>query len=182
MTTVDALKALYVLLGGSADDVENITLIPDMIQAYEGLSSLTAVGDIQTNSSGGVTIDSPHGFIVNTEYDIEINTNSAVYISGGSDDNLNFFTGKDIRLEAGSGELILEGDDGIFLSTGAGSNIELTSSDEMNLTTDGGSLNLQATNNDINLSTTGNGDIYIKQGNAEQMTLENYIKQVAGIS
>ena len=32
-TTVDALKALYVALGGTASDVANITLIPDMINA-----------------------------------------------------------------------------------------------------------------------------------------------------
>lgn len=31
--TVDALKALYVALGGNAEDVANITLIPDMILA-----------------------------------------------------------------------------------------------------------------------------------------------------
>ncbi len=30
-TTVDALKALYTALGGSADDVANINTIPDMI-------------------------------------------------------------------------------------------------------------------------------------------------------
>lgn len=32
-TTVKALKNLYVALGGSAEDVTNITLIPDMINA-----------------------------------------------------------------------------------------------------------------------------------------------------
>ncbi len=32
-TTVEALKALYVALGGTATDVANITLIPDMINA-----------------------------------------------------------------------------------------------------------------------------------------------------
>lgn len=31
--TVDALKAIYVALGGSADDVANIDLIPDMLNA-----------------------------------------------------------------------------------------------------------------------------------------------------
>ena len=30
--TVDALKAIYVALGGSASDVENVTLIPDMLE------------------------------------------------------------------------------------------------------------------------------------------------------
>lgn len=30
-TTVEALKNLYVAFGGSADDVANISLIPDMI-------------------------------------------------------------------------------------------------------------------------------------------------------
>lgn len=32
-TTVDALKNLYVALGGTASDVANITLIPDMVNA-----------------------------------------------------------------------------------------------------------------------------------------------------
>lgn len=31
--TVDALKALYVALGGTAADVADITLIPDMVNA-----------------------------------------------------------------------------------------------------------------------------------------------------
>ena len=31
-TTVDALKDLYVALGGNANDVKNISLIPDMIE------------------------------------------------------------------------------------------------------------------------------------------------------
>lgn len=33
MTTVEALKALYVKLGGKAEDVEGVTVIPDMILA-----------------------------------------------------------------------------------------------------------------------------------------------------
>ena len=35
--TVDALKALYVALGGNAADVANITLIPDMVNAIAAL-------------------------------------------------------------------------------------------------------------------------------------------------
>ena len=33
MTTVNALKGLYVALGGDSDDVSGLTLIPDMISA-----------------------------------------------------------------------------------------------------------------------------------------------------
>ncbi len=32
-TTVEALRALYVALGGTASDVANIVIIPDMIKA-----------------------------------------------------------------------------------------------------------------------------------------------------
>lgn len=31
--TIDALRALYVALGGSADDVANLVIIPDLINA-----------------------------------------------------------------------------------------------------------------------------------------------------
>ena len=37
-TTVEALKALYVALGGSAADVADITIIPDMINAMGPLA------------------------------------------------------------------------------------------------------------------------------------------------
>ena len=41
MTTVEALKELYVELGGDEDDVENISLIPDMIAAITGAIKAT---------------------------------------------------------------------------------------------------------------------------------------------
>lgn len=41
-STVEALKALYVALGGSADDVANITLIPDMINAIATVAATVA--------------------------------------------------------------------------------------------------------------------------------------------
>lgn len=36
-TTVDALKNLYVAEGGTLSDVENVTLIPEMINAIAAL-------------------------------------------------------------------------------------------------------------------------------------------------
>lgn len=35
--TVDALKAIYVALGGSADTVANMVIIPDVLYAIAGL-------------------------------------------------------------------------------------------------------------------------------------------------
>ena len=40
--TVDALKTLYVALGGDADDVAEITLIPDMINAIATVAETVA--------------------------------------------------------------------------------------------------------------------------------------------
>lgn len=39
MTTVDALKGLYVALGGSAEDVADLVLIPDVINAIAELEA-----------------------------------------------------------------------------------------------------------------------------------------------
>lgn len=39
MTTVDALKRLYVALGGSAEDVADLVIIPDVINAIADLKS-----------------------------------------------------------------------------------------------------------------------------------------------
>lgn len=50
-TTVDALKNLYVALGGSADDVENVTLIPDMINALTIVAASATAAELPTVTS-----------------------------------------------------------------------------------------------------------------------------------
>lgn len=44
--TVDALKTLYVALGGSADDVKNISLIPDMITAIATVAATATAPEL----------------------------------------------------------------------------------------------------------------------------------------
>lgn len=44
--TVDALKTLYVALGGSADDVKTITLIPDMITAIATVAATATAPEL----------------------------------------------------------------------------------------------------------------------------------------
>lgn len=41
-TTIDALKNLYVALGGTASDVADITIIPDMINAIATVAGTVA--------------------------------------------------------------------------------------------------------------------------------------------
>lgn len=51
-STVTALKNLYIALGGSADDVTNITLIPDMINAIAQVAANLAPAsseEVKTN-------------------------------------------------------------------------------------------------------------------------------------
>lgn len=54
-TTVDALKALYVALGGSADDVANVVLIPDMINAIATVAATATAAELPkvTSSDNG---------------------------------------------------------------------------------------------------------------------------------
>lgn len=42
-TTVQALKNLYVVLGGELSEVENLTLIPDLINAIAALLSIQSL-------------------------------------------------------------------------------------------------------------------------------------------
>jgi hypothetical protein len=44
--TVDALKTLHVALGGSADDVKNISLIPDMITAIATVAATASAPEL----------------------------------------------------------------------------------------------------------------------------------------
>lgn len=44
--TVDALKALYVALGGSADDVADVNLIPDMINAIATVAATATAPEL----------------------------------------------------------------------------------------------------------------------------------------
>lgn len=54
-TTIDALKNLYVALGGDVDDVENITIIPDMINAIAEIAGSTLeLPKVKTADNGSV--------------------------------------------------------------------------------------------------------------------------------
>ena len=50
-TTVDALKTLYVALGGSADDVKNITLNPDVITAIATVAATAIAPELPAVTS-----------------------------------------------------------------------------------------------------------------------------------
>lgn len=44
--TVDALKALYVALGGNAEDVADVNLIPDMIEAIATVAATATAPEL----------------------------------------------------------------------------------------------------------------------------------------
>lgn len=56
-TTVNALKALYLSFGGASSDVENITTIPDMIDALSELEKTGGTLIATDDGSGHVKIE-----------------------------------------------------------------------------------------------------------------------------
>lgn len=60
-TTVNALKALYVALGGTAADVADVTLIPDMINAIAVVAASATAAELPkvTSANNGqvLTVD-----------------------------------------------------------------------------------------------------------------------------
>lgn len=59
--TVKALKAIYVALGGNANDVKNITLIPDMLNKIAIVAATATAAELPkvTSSNNGqvLTVD-----------------------------------------------------------------------------------------------------------------------------
>ena len=54
-TTVDALKALYVALGGNAADVADIVLIPDMINAIATVAASATAAELPADPTANGT-------------------------------------------------------------------------------------------------------------------------------
>lgn len=54
-TTIDALKLLYVALGGSADDVANLVIIPDVIKAIATQAQTAVAKELPTNPTANGT-------------------------------------------------------------------------------------------------------------------------------
>lgn len=50
MTTVDALKELYIAKGGEASAVANVVTIPDMIMAFVELESASKTAKTKSSS------------------------------------------------------------------------------------------------------------------------------------
>jgi len=60
-TTVEALKALYVALGGDAADVADITIIPDMIMAIAAIAGSTLELPKVTSTDNGSVLTVVNG-------------------------------------------------------------------------------------------------------------------------
>ena len=56
ITTVEALKQLYVSFGGSAEEVINLVTIPDMIEALASLETTSKPLIVNDDGNGNVEI------------------------------------------------------------------------------------------------------------------------------
>ena len=75
--TLDALRALYVALGGSADDVANLVIIPDLINAIA-----TQAGTVATAAG---TKELPANPTANGTYNLQaVKSNAGTALSWAS--------------------------------------------------------------------------------------------------
>lgn len=61
MTTIQALQTLYVALGGTATDVDDLNTIPEMVNAFASLDAIGAGGIVTKDNDGEVNIQSSNG-------------------------------------------------------------------------------------------------------------------------
>ena len=66
-TTIDALRKLYVALGGDAADVANITIIPDMINAIATVAGTIATSAVAKELPAVTAADAGSVLKVNAE-------------------------------------------------------------------------------------------------------------------
>jgi hypothetical protein len=78
-TTVEALKDYYVEIGGTATDVENVTTIPDMINAITAMGGGSSLPEVTAEDNGDVlmVVDGAWNKATPNADIVVINTNSA---------------------------------------------------------------------------------------------------------
>jgi uncharacterized protein (DUF2345 family) len=119
-TTVDALKNLYVALGGTASDVADLNVIPDVINAIAGLGAIKASGNLSTDEDDNLIISSGNEIHINAENGqlllvssdkVDISSeNNGVNITADEGDIDIISTNSAITIDARGADLNLKGD------------------------------------------------------------------------
>lgn len=84
MTTIQALQTLYVALGGTATDVENLNTIPEMVSAFASLDAIGASGIVTKDNDGEVNIQSSIGLNLTADDTLRLTGSSFEICSTGS--------------------------------------------------------------------------------------------------
>lgn len=100
-TTIDALKALYVQMGGSLETVADVTIIPDMIAALTAIATpfLTEADNGKVVVDGALVAQTAHADVTeNGTIDTTTNNSVKVNVAGGASVEVASGTGGDIVL------------------------------------------------------------------------------------
>ena len=93
-TTVDALKNLYIAMGGEAAAVADLNVIPDVINAIAELGAIKASGALSVNELGDVKISSTNKLLLHSNDDIVIRADNALGLTA---------VGSELQLRSTSG-------------------------------------------------------------------------------
>lgn len=85
-TTIEALKTLYVQMGGNADTVANVTIIPDMIAELTRIATpfISAADNGKVVVDGALTAQTAMTVTENNTYDTTTKNSVTVNVSGGA--------------------------------------------------------------------------------------------------
>ena len=146
-TTVDALKALYIAFGGSADDVADLTVIPDVIMAIANLGSVKATSAMSVDNSGNLSITSDKNITIETtgsdnDYGVILKKGNST-LNVGEADNIYISSNSELEMRSGDGIYMYSGDE-VIISANAAFSIS-GASDSSITTSDGAKLTIQPT-------------------------------------
>lgn len=159
-TTVDALKALYVALGGNASAVADLNVIPDVINAIAGLGAIAGASAISVDEDNDLNIRSSGNIIIEST---DTSADGSVKLKKGNT-TINVGESGNIDIISNS-ELCIKSTD-VMNIVAEDSEINIRASSDVDIESESAGMAIKASGGDLSLSgdeVTSNGKVILTE-------------------